>query len=482
MTQPSLKEKTAKGLFWGGFSNGAQQLLGLLFGIILGRLLSPADYGMVGMLAIFSAIAATLQESGFIAALAIRKEVHQKDYNAVFWFSISCSAILYVILFLSAPFIAYFFNTPELIPFARLSFLSFFISGFGIAPRAVLFRNLKVKENAIISIVSLLLSGVAGVILAVNGFAYWGLAIQTIVYTTVVVILNWSFSHWRPSFSFDLSPIKEMFGFSSKLLITNIFVAINNNLFSVLLGKFYSKQEVGNFTQANKWNNMGHALITGMIGGVAQPVLASIADDKSRQLTVFRKLLRFTAFVSFPAMFGLSLIAKEFIVITLTDKWIESAAIMQLLCVWGAFIPINNLFSNLIISRGRSSIFMINTIVLSLFQLMVACVSYPYGIATMIYLFVAINILWMFIWYYFAKREVALTLTGLLKDISPYMFLAASLTIAAHYITLSITNPYLSLIVKVLFVASLYFLILWKLQSVIFLECIQFIKKKKRKS
>lgn len=478
MTQPSLKEKTAKGLFWGGLSNGMQQLLGLLFGIVISRILSRTDYGMIGMLAIFSAIAQILQESGFIAALANRKNPTSNDYNAVFWFSVILSALIYLLLYFSAPLIADFYHTPELIPLSRLCFLSFFISSFSIAPRAILFRNLKVKENAIISLSSLTVSGIVAIILAINGFAYWGLAIQTIAYVTVVTTLNWYFAGWKPSFQLDFTPIKEMFGFSSKLLITNIFMAVNNNLFSLLLGKFYTKQDVGDFSQANKWNNMGHIFITGMINSVAQPVLASVANDPQRQLAVFRKMLRFTAFISFPAMFGLSIIAKEFIVITITDKWLDCARIMQLLCIWGAFVPINNLLSNLIISRGRSSVYMISNVTLSLLQIITACISYPYGITTMIYLFVAINILWMFVWYYFVRREVPLTLFNMLKDISPYLLLAAALTASAYYLTSGISNLYLSLITKVVFVASIYALILWKMQSVIFNECIQYFNKK----
>ena len=382
-------------------------------------------------------------------------------------------------LYSSAPLIAKFYDTPELTSLARFSFLSFFIASFGIAPRALLFRNLKVKENTIISLSSLFLSGIVGIILAANGFAYWGLAIQTMTFVVIGTALNWYFAHWKPSFRIDFSPIREMFGFSSKMLITQVFIIINQNLFSVLLGKFYTKQEVGDFSQANNWNNKGHALITGMINGVTQPVLASVANDPQRQAAVFHKMLRFTAFISFPAMFGLSLISREFILIAITDKWLASARIMQLLCIWGAFIPINNLFSLLLVSRGRSSIFMFNSIALSVLQLITACISYPYGITTMIYLFVAINIGWLFVWYCFARREIPLTLFGILKDIAPYFLLAASLTIAAHYITSGITNLYLSLAIKVFFVASLYALVLWKMQSVIFKECIQFIKKKK---
>lgn len=477
--EQSLKQKTAKGLFWGGLSSSLQQLLGLAFGIILARLLSRADYGMVGMLSVFSVIAAILQESGFISALATRQKVCHKDYNAVFWFSILCSAFIYTALYFSAPLIADFYDTPELLPLSRLSFLGFFISSFGIAPRAFLFRNLRVRENTIISLSALLLSGIAGVTLALNGFAYWGLAIQSIVYVTLIVLLNWYFAPWRPTFHIDFSPIREMFSFSSKMLVTNIFMAVNNNLFSIILGKFYTEQAVGDFSQANKWNNMGHSLITGMVNGVAQPVLASVANDPQRQLAVFRKMLRFTSFLAFPAMFGLSIIAQEVIVITITDKWLESAHMMQLLCIWGAFVPINNTFSHLIVSRGRSSIFMFSNITLCILQILTTCASYPYGINVMIYLFVGINILWLFVWYVFVKKEIPLTLSCMARDIGPYLILAGGLNAIAYYITLDISNVYLSLAIKVIFVASFYALALWKLQSVIFLECIQFIRKKK---
>lgn len=479
MGESSLKEKTAKGLFWGGFSNGIQQLLNLLFGIVLARLLDASDYGMIGMLTVFSAIASALQEGGFVSALTNRKETSHKDYNAVFWFSTACGISLYILLFFAAPFIAEFYKTPQLIPLSRLSFVSFVISSMSIAPRAYLFKNLKIKETTIISISSLSVSGIVGITLAANGFAYWGIAIQTISFVTVMTVLNFYFSRWKPSLQFDFRPIKEMIGFSSKLIVTNIFNIINNNLFSVLLGKFYSEREVGHFTQANKWNGMGHTLITGMINGIAQPVFTSVSEDKVRQLAIFRKLLRFTAFISFPAMLGLSLISRELIIITITEKWLPSAEILQILCIWGAFIPLINLFSNLIISRGHSSIYMWNTIILSLLQLIAVCAMYPYGLEWMLRIFVIINISWLFVWFSFVKREIGLTLLNMLKDISPYLLLSAVLVIGVHYITVPIENLYLSMATKIILVAGLYTLVLWKLQSVILRESIEFLLKKK---
>lgn len=478
MTETSLKNKTAKGLFWGGLGTGFQQILGLIFGIALGRLLSRDDYGMIGMLTIFQAIASLLQESGFTSALAIRKDVTHKDYNSVFWFSITISLVIYLVLYTAAPLIADFYHNEELIPLARFSFLSFVISSTSIAPRAHLFRNVRAKESAIISFTSVAVSGIVAVILAFNGFAYWGIAIQTMVYCITNVLLSWHYSDFRPTLQFDFKPIKEMFGFSSKLLVTNLFITINNNLFSVILGRFYAPKVVGDFTQANKWNNMGHSFITGMINGVAQPILASVQEKKERQLKVFRKMLRFTAMVTFPLMFGLSIIAKEFIVITITEKWLESAVIMQLLCLWGAFIPINNLFSHLVVSRGHSNIYMYNNIGLSILQIAAVFASYPLGIHAMIGIFVLINILWVFVWQQIVYREIFLRLKEMLKDLAPYFLLSSGLCFTALILGEYIGNIYLRLLAKILFVGVLYLLILWKSGSVIFKECIDYFRTK----
>ena len=209
----SLKEKTAKGLFWGGLSNGAQQLLNLVFGIFLARLLTTEDYGMVGMLTIFSLIASSLQEGGFISALNRKKNATHKDYNAVFWTCSLFSLSIYLLLFFCAPLIASFYEEPRLVPLARYIFLGFFITSLGIAPRAVLFRNMQVRQQSIVAFVSLLLSGIVGVTMAACGFAYWGIATQTLVYVSLFTSMTFYYAKWHPTLPVDFSPIREMFGF-----------------------------------------------------------------------------------------------------------------------------------------------------------------------------------------------------------------------------------------------------------------------------
>ncbi len=479
MSEASLKEKTAKGLFWGGVSNGLQQALNLLFGIFLARLLTPADYGMVGMLTIFSLIAGTLQESGFIAALANRRTVGHRDYNAVFWFSFGVSLLLYGVLFAAAPLIARFYDTPELTPLARYSFLGFLIASLGTAPSACLFRNLMVKQKAQAAVAALVVSGVVGITLAYHGFAYWGIATQSLLYTTVVTMCYWYFSGFKPSLRIDLRPLRGLFAFSSRLIVTNIFTHVNNNFFSVVLGRFYTGADVGYYNQANKWNTMGHTLISGMVGGVAQPVLAQVATERDRQSRVFRKMLRFTAFVSFPALLGLSLIAPELITIAITDKWAASADILRLLCVGGAFLPIVTLYSNLILSKGKSHWFMQSNIAQGLLQLTAALALHPYGIHTMVGVYVGINVAWLLVWHTLARHELDVTLWGTICDMAPFAGTAVLAMAAAYFAAAPIESPLAALGVKVAVAVAVYVAVMQISGSVTYKECIGYLLKKK---
>lgn len=479
MSEKTLKEKTAKGLFWGGIGNGIQQILNLVFGIFLARMLTPADYGMIGMLAIFIAVANNLQESGFIVTLANRKNVTHDDYNSVFWFSIATGIILYIILFFTAPLIAMYYRLPDITPLARYLFLSFVISSTMTTQSAYLFRNLMVKEKAISQFPALLISGSTGIIMAYNGMSYWGIATQSILYITIISICFWYFSPWRPTLSFKLQPIKEMFGFSSKVLITNIFTQINNNIFSAIIGRVYTPRDVGLYTQSNKWSYLCSSLVSGAVNSVAQPVLVQTENEKDRQANIFRRMLQFSAYLSFPVMFGLALIAPEFISITITDKWAECVPLLQILCIWGAFMPINTLYTNLIMSHGKSDIYMWNTIATGIVQIIAILIVYPYGLNTMISIYVIINCLWLIIWHHFAKKKIQVSLMTVILDILPYITASIATMTATYFITGSIENIILMMITKILVAGILYFCIMKIIGSNIQKEIIGYILKKK---
>ena len=478
-----LKDKTAKGLLWGFLNNSTMQVLNAVFGIVLARLLSQDDYGLIGMLTIFTSIAASLQDSGFVSALTNKKDATHRDYNSVFWFNIGMSSCLYALFFLTAPMLALFYHEPLITPLFRYYSLAFLAASFSIVPRAMLFKQLRQKELAIISVISLIISGTVGVTMAFMGMAYWGIATQGIMFTLSVSVLSWAFSGWRPSRQVSFQPIREMLGFSSKMLITNIFNQINQNIFSLVLGRYYTKSEVGHFNQANKWNMMGASTITGMVQGVAQPTFVQVGDDRERLCRAFSKMLRFTCFVAFPAMFGLALIAPEFIVILITEKWLPSARLMQMLCIAGAFMPIATLYFNIIISRGKSDVYMWNVIAQgSVILLTILAINkLGYGIETMVWAYVAITIMWIAVWNYFVWREIGFSIMQTLRDITPFLVVAALSMVVAYFVTRQIANIYLLLIAKVIVAAALYLGTMWLMGAKIMRECIGYLLKRSYK-
>lgn len=479
MAEENLKKKTARGLLWGGLNNGVQQLLNLVFGIFLARLLSPADYGLVGMLGIFSLLATTLQESGFTAALANRREVRREDYNAVFWFSALMGLTLYATLFAAAPAIARFYRQPVLVPLARVMFLGFLLSSLGTAHNAWLFRNLMVKQRALGQMTALLISGITGVTLAFMGFAYWGIAAQSLTYIGVNTLLLWHFSRFRPLWRIDLRPLRPLLGFSSRILLTNITLNISHNMLTVILGRFYADREVGHYNQANKWNMLGFQVINTMVAGVAQPTLVAVGEERERQTRVFRKMLRFTAFVAFPALFGLSFVAPELITLAITAKWAFSAQLMQVLCVGSAFSAVNGLYGQLFVSRGRSRVYLYNTLVLCAVQLTAMLLCTPLGIMGMVRCYAAIHVVWWMVWQTLAWREIGLGFGAALKDVVPFALAAAGVMLATHWITRPLTNLYLLLPAKVVVAAALYGGVMWLSGAVTFRESLQYLFHKK---
>ena len=459
-TTHNLKHTVAKGMFWGGVSNTVCQLLSLLFGIYLARILGPEDYGPIGMLAIFTAIAGSLQDSGFVAAIANRKTATHDDYNAVFWFNIIISLLMYAVLYFCAPLIAAFFNQPILVDLSRYNFLGFVVAAFGIAPSAYLFRELKVMQKSISLILAISISGITGIILALNGYSYWGIATQGIVYVLARSVVCWYFTPWRPSFKVNFAPLKYLFAFSYRLLITNLFQRFNWNIFSFILGKYYP-HDVGNYVKSAEWFNMGGEVVNGMVNAVAQPALAKVVDDSERQLRVFRKMLRFTAFISFPLMLGLSLVSKELIVVVITEKWIESAHMLQVLAIWGAFMPLQSMFTNLLVSRGKAAVFMWCTIIQGVLTLALLLLLHPYGIRNMIIAYCIFNALWLFIWHYFAEKEIRIKLQMFLIDTLPYLLMATGVMVATYHLTKPIDNIYILLVARIAIAALLYIGTAW---------------------
>ena len=585
----TLKEKTAKGLLWGGLNSTVQQLLGIVFGIILARQLNQSDFGMIAMISIFSLIGNDLQNSGFKTALANLREPTDRDYNSVFWFNILMGGSIYVVLFLCAPLIARFYHVPELTALARYAFLGIVFASFGTAQSAWLFKNLRAKQQAKAGMVAVLLSSSVAVVMAYMGFAYWALATQTNLYILTCTLLYWHYSPWRPTMQCPLDcsnaasqrskfkvqgpsdgskfkvqsskadaqrtipstlnspldpqgrfrseaekelstlhdvlrPALKMFRFSVKLLISQVLTDVNNNILNILIGRFYGRHDTGNYNQAFQWSTKGSNIIQNMVQQVAQPVLVSVDDEHERQLRILRKMMRFAAFLSFPLLFGLSLVSHEFIVTLLGEKWAESAAYLRLLAIASAFLPLSTLLANVVITKGRSNIFMYVNLTLACLQTLtmlaiyhfkVSCFEFlaplstllnpsqPFSTApqalpqlstlntqlmTMVLAFTALTIIWFFVWGFFARRLAGYRFRMLLSDVLPFLLAAAAVMLATGFITsqlstvsqLSTLNSQLSiLLARIILAALLYYALMRLFRVQILNECLQFLKRKK---
>lgn len=474
----TLKEKTAQGLLWGGLNSGIQQLVGLAFGIVLGRLLSPSDYGMMAMISIFSLVATALQDSGFRTALTNIEHPKHEDYNSVFWFNIIMASSLYVILFLAAPLIGEYYHTPRVVPLCRYAFLSIVIASFGTAQSAYLFKHLRAKQQAEAGALAVILSSLTGVGMAFAGMAYWSLATQGLVYVGINTLLQWHFSPWRPSIhGITFAPVRRMFRFSCKILATTIMTHVNNNVLNILLGHYFTPRDTGNYNQAYQWNTKCYSLVQSMVAQVAQPVLVSLNGEEGRQKDVFRKMMRFTAFITFPLLFGFGLVAKEFIVTAIGEKWLASAQLIQILCLSGAAMPLSTLFSNMIISKGKSGTFFWCTFTLGLVQIATMIMIWPMGIRWMVIAYTLLNTSWLLVWLFFVRRLIGYGYWMFFCDVMPFALAAAGVMGVAYVATMPLSNMIALLITRFVIAVVLYYVVMKLARVKILAECEKFVKR-----
>lgn len=454
-------------------NSGTTQVLNLVIGIFLARLLSPEDYGIVGVLTIFTAIAGNLQSSGFTQGLINLKTPTDRDYNSVFSFNVCMSAVMYTILFFSAPLIARFFHQDCLVGVSRFVFLGFFIAAISIAHGGYLTKNMMNKEIAIIGAVALVVSGVVGIVTALMGMAYWALAWQQVTYIACTTLGRYYFVRgWHAKLTLDFGPVRHMAAFSLKILVTNIVNTISMNILTVIFGRLFPMRQVGNYSQAFKWDTMAHSLVTNTIGQIAQAVLVE-ADD-THELTVYRKMMRFTAFLTMPLMFGLTLISREFIILTIGEAWIDCVPLLQVLCISGAFMPIYTMYQNLAISKGRSDIFMWLNLVQVVLQMILILLLHSYGMLVMVCAYSLFMILWLLPWHLYTGKLIGYRWWDAFKDVAPFTFVASVVMGVTGIATSGIDSVWLQLMARVGLAAVLYYAVMKMLHVQILCECERF--------
>ncbi len=354
----SLKEKTVKGVGWSAIDNVAGYAVTFIVGIILARLLSPEDYGLLGLIAIFTAICNCFITSGFGSALIRKKDATEDDYNTVFIFNLAMSIVLYGVMYLCAPLIADFFNRQELVALTRVSTISMIIGSLGLVQRTRLTKRIDFKTQTKITIISAIVRGIVGISCAYAGYGVWSLVYQELAGSATSTTLLIYFNRWFPKFRFSSASFRELFGYSSKLLASGLLDTIWKEIYQVVIGKCYSPATLGQYTRGKMFSDILSSNLTGVVQRVSFPVLSQIQDDPIRLKEGYRRIIRTTMLVTFCATLMLAAIAKPMILVLIGEKWLQAATLLQILCFGSMLYPLHAINLNILQVKGRSDLFL----------------------------------------------------------------------------------------------------------------------------
>lgn len=354
----SLKKKTIKGVIWSAIDNLSSYIVTFVVGIILARLLSPDDYGLLGLIAIFTAICNCFINAGFGSALIRKKDATEDDFNTVFICNLGMSVFLYGILFLCAPLIADFFSRQELVSLTRVSSLGMIIGALAMVQRTKLTKRIDFKTQTKITITGAIIRGVVGITTALCGWGVWALVTQNLVGSAVSTILLWYSNKWIPKLSFSTKSFKELFGYSSNLLISSIIDTVWKELYQVVIGKFYLPATLGQFTRAKGFSNLFSSNLSGVVQRVSFPVLSDMQEDKARLKKGYQRIIKMTMLVTFSGMIMLCAISKSMIIVLIGEKWIQAAYFLQISCFSSMLHPLHAINLNMLQVQGRSDLFL----------------------------------------------------------------------------------------------------------------------------
>lgn len=354
----SVRSQLLHGVVWNFIEKVLIRGVSFFISIILARLLSPSDYGLIGMLAVFVSISNVFIEGGLAKALIQRQDCQDIDFSTAFVANVGMSLVIYLIMFVSAPWIATFYNEPILIPLTRILSLNFILGSFNIVQRAKLMAQVDFKSLAQINVISTVVSGLVGIAMAYWGTGVWALVGQTLCSTIVLIVLLPIYSKWTPSIKFSKDSFSQLFGFGSKLMATGVYSVVLNNISTICIGRFYKSSQLGFYTRASQFSEMISSTLYDVLGNVTFPVLSHLQDDREKLIAVYRKSLFLTAMIIFPIMILCALLARPMVLILLTEKWLPCVVLMQWLFLARMFTPLSAINMNILNAIGRSDLFM----------------------------------------------------------------------------------------------------------------------------
>ena len=444
----SIKSKTIKGVGWSFADNLFNQGITFLVGLVLARLLTPQEYGLIGIILIFVAVFNSIIDSGFSSALIRKNDVKDEDYNTVFITNMSFSFILFLVMFFSAPAIANFFDQPQLIPLTKAMSSILIINAFSLIQKTILIKNVDFKTQTKISVIASLISCTVGVGMALAGYGVWSLVGQQISRQLINSAFLWIWAKWYPKLQFSVKSFKELFGFGWKLLASALIDTMWKEIYQVIIGKCYSPSTLGQYTRAHQFGSIFSTNLTSIVQRVSYPVLSKLQDEKERLKFGYKKVIKVTMLVTFCCMLGLAAVSKAMIITLIGDQWIPAIPFLQIICLQMMLYPLHARNLNLLQVQGRSDLFLR----LEIIKKSISVLPLLLGIFVDIYWMLGGSVITGFISYYlnayYSGRFLNYSIKEQIKDILPSFLVAITMALAVYMLSFINMEPLLLLIVQ----------------------------------
>ncbi|MBW8330526.1 MAG: lipopolysaccharide biosynthesis protein [Prolixibacteraceae bacterium] len=420
----SLKQKTINGIIWSAIDSLGGQGILFVVGIILARLLSPREFGLIGMITVFIAVSETFINSGFSSALIRKRDCTQTDYSTVFFFNLAVGIFFFILLFFSAPAIANFFEEPELTNIVKVLGIVLIIDSLTIIQRTILAKRIDFKLQARISVIASIGSGAIAITMAYSGFGIWCLVALQLSKQALNSIFLWLWNRWKPMLVFSKQSFLELFHFGGKLLLSGLIDTLYRNIYYLIIGKYFSAQDLGFYTRATQFKDLPAKNLNTIIAKVSYPVLSTIQDDIPRLRANYQILIRSTMFITFILNMGLVAVAKPMVLTLIGAKWEPSIIYLQMLCFVGMFYPLHALNLNMLQVQGRSDLFLKLEVIKKILAVPTIIIGIFWGIKIMILGMMVNTIIAYYLNSYWSGKMIGYSFKQQVKDIMPSFMLA----------------------------------------------------------
>ncbi len=435
MTSVSLTQKTVSGMFWSFSDSIAGQIIQFIVGLILARILTPSEFGLIGMITVFLAISQSFIDSGFGQALIRKPEASELDYSTVFFFNIIVGVVFFGLFFFLAPPIARFYKEPELQSLTRVLSIILIINSFGLIQRTILTKNIDFKLQTKITVISAIISGSVAIYMALNDFGVWSLVWKSLIGYFLQTLLLWGFSKWRPRFIFSIQSFRELFAFGSKLLVSGLIDTIYRNIYPLIIGKFFSAEELGFYSRADQFNKLPSQNITGAVQRVSYPSLSLVQDEPDKLKSGYKKIISSTMFITFFIMLGMAAVAKAMILVLIGEKWLPAVPYLQLLCLGGMLFPLHAINLNMLKVKGRSDLFLQLEIIKKLLAIPVILAGIFLGINAMLAGMAVLSFVAYFINSFYSGKLINYSVREQVSDVLPTFLIALLVSFAVYSLT-----------------------------------------------